>query len=168
MNKKPILSLSTIITLILFIKSPSYAVCPVCTVAVGAGVGLSRYFGINDIISGIWIGALIVSMAMWTVDILIKRKIQKIWLPALVFLLMFALTVYPLKLSGIIGHPSNKILNMDKLLFGVFAGNLLFLLGVMLDKYLRRLNRNKVFFPYQKVVVPVSLLLMSSIVIYFL
>lgn len=44
------------------------AVCPVCTVAVGAGVGFSRYLGIDDTIAGLWIGALIVSVSMWTIN----------------------------------------------------------------------------------------------------
>jgi hypothetical protein len=34
-------------------------VCPVCTIAVAGGVGLCRYLGIDDLISGSWIGALL-------------------------------------------------------------------------------------------------------------
>ena len=44
--------------------------CPVCAVAVGVGLGLSRWLKIDDAISGLWIGALIVSLsfilAKWT------------------------------------------------------------------------------------------------------
>ena len=44
--------------------------CPVCAVAVGFGLGLSRWLKIDDAISGLWIGALIVSLsfilAKWT------------------------------------------------------------------------------------------------------
>ncbi|MCX6758247.1 MAG: hypothetical protein NTX14_00895, partial [Candidatus Nealsonbacteria bacterium] len=47
---------------------PALAVCPICTVAVGAGLGLSRWFGIDDSISGLWIGGLIVSFILWTID----------------------------------------------------------------------------------------------------
>ncbi len=32
------------------------AICPICTIAVGAGVGFSRYLGIDDTIAGLWIG----------------------------------------------------------------------------------------------------------------
>lgn len=38
------------------------AICPVCTVAVGTDVGLCRWLGIDDVLSGIWIGGLIISM----------------------------------------------------------------------------------------------------------
>jgi hypothetical protein len=37
-------------------------VCPVCTIAVAGGVGLCRYLGIDDLISGAWIGALLFSL----------------------------------------------------------------------------------------------------------
>ncbi len=30
--------------------------CPVCSISIGVGVGLCRYLGIDDLISGVWIG----------------------------------------------------------------------------------------------------------------
>jgi len=53
---------------------PAKAVCPVCTVAVGAGLGFSRYLGIDDTISGIWIGGLMVSISFWTIDWMKTKK----------------------------------------------------------------------------------------------
>jgi len=49
----------------LFLPSYALAVCPVCSIAVAGGVGLSRWLGIDDTISGIWIGGLIISLAIW-------------------------------------------------------------------------------------------------------
>lgn len=40
-------------TSLIFAKK-ALAVCPICTVAVGAGVGLSRCLGIDDSITGLW------------------------------------------------------------------------------------------------------------------
>ncbi|MBU2028952.1 hypothetical protein KJ761_03645, partial [Patescibacteria group bacterium] len=52
------------------------AICPVCTIAVGAGVGFTRYLGIDDTISGLWIGGLTVSIIMWTINWLNKKNIH--------------------------------------------------------------------------------------------
>ena len=46
-----------VLALGLFFAIPAKAICPVCTVAVGAGIGLSRWLGIDDSITGLWIGA---------------------------------------------------------------------------------------------------------------
>ena len=49
------------------------AVCPVCTVAVGAGLEGMRLLGVDDVITGIWAGALTLSLFLWTVSWLKKR-----------------------------------------------------------------------------------------------
>ena len=58
----------------LLMALPAKAVCPVCTVAVVAGLGLSRWLGIDDSVSGLWIGAVTVSISMWTINWLHKKK----------------------------------------------------------------------------------------------
>lgn len=40
--------------------------CPVCTIGVVVGVGLSKYLGVDDLISGVWIGALLIYLTLWT------------------------------------------------------------------------------------------------------
>ena len=50
----------------LFVVS-SYAICPLCTIAVGAGVGLAQWLGVDDTATGIWIGGLTVSLIGWTI-----------------------------------------------------------------------------------------------------
>ena len=52
------------------------AVCPLCTIAVAGGVGFSRWIGIDDTISGLWIGALTLSMALWNINWFDKKKIH--------------------------------------------------------------------------------------------
>ena len=54
----------------------AYAICPVCIVAVGAGVELSRYFGVDDTITGIWIGGLTLSIAIWNIDWFRRKNIK--------------------------------------------------------------------------------------------
>ncbi len=50
--------------------------CPVCTIAVGAGIGLSRWLGVDDLISGLWIGGLIVSLIGMTILWLNKKNLK--------------------------------------------------------------------------------------------
>lgn len=54
-KRKLFISAATAIELGLTAKAQ--AVCPVCTVAVGTGVGLSRWLGVDDTITGLWLGA---------------------------------------------------------------------------------------------------------------
>ena len=140
------------------------AVCPICTVAVGAGLGLSRYFGIDDMISGIWVGGLIISLAFWTTDFLSKRKIKFGTLPSFLFWILF--TYPPLFWAGIIGHPFNTVLGIDRLIFGSVIGAAAFLLGMFADKKIRKI-KGKQLFNYQKVVFPVLSLAIFSLVLYF-
>ncbi|OGM12889.1 hypothetical protein A3A76_00525 [Candidatus Woesebacteria bacterium RIFCSPLOWO2_01_FULL_39_23] len=147
------------------------AVCPVCTVAVIGGLGLSRWLGIDDAITGIWIGGLIISLSLWFTDWLYKKykKIEKYDKRIIIILSIFfwyAFTFVPLKYTSILGHPLNKILGMDKLLFGSLVGSLVFLLAVRLDKKVRKIN-GKQLFSYQRVVFPVISLVIISLVVYY-
>lgn len=149
------------------LPSTAYAVCPVCTIAVGAGLGLSRYLGIDDIISGLWVGGLILSSSLWMANWLHQRGL-KIKIPVLnvtTAAVFYLITLVPLYFSGIIGHPYNTIYGLDKLLFGTIIGSIVFLLGIRLDKMARK-SYGRQFFVYQKVVFPVSALVILSLVFY--
>lgn len=148
--------------------SKALAVCPICTVAVGAGVGFSRWLGIDDIISGLWIGGLTVSLVSWTIDWLNKKKISFPFYKIIIILGYYFLIVFPLYWFGIIGHPLNLFWGMDRLLWGIILGSGIFLLAVLGYNYLKKKNAGKSFFPFQKVVMPVGALLLASLFLYFL
>lgn len=145
------------------------AVCPVCTIAVGAGLGLSRFLGIDDTISGLWVGGLILSSTFWLVDWLKKRgvKIKTLPLTILTAVIFYTLTLIPLWQTQIIGHPFNTIFGIDKLLFGTVVGSVLFLAAVRTDKIVRRL-RGKQLFVYQKVIFPFLSLISASLIFYLI
>ncbi len=152
----------------LILANNAIAVCPVCTLAVGVGLGLSRWLKIDDLISGIWIGALIVSLTFWTDDFLKKKKINFKFSHLIILVIYLLLVILPLYFSGIIGHPLNTILGIDKLIFGTFLGIILFYLANYLNNYLKSKNNNKVYFAYQKVIIPVGILLISSLIIFLI
>ena len=152
----------------------AYAVCPVCTIAVGAGLGLSRYLGIDDTISGIWIGGFILSSSFWLIDWM-KKRVKNYDLrfknkEILIFALMYALVILPLWRGKIIGNPFNTILEIlrgiDKLVFGIVVGSIVFLFGMWADKKVRKI-KGKQLFQYQKVVFPVASLVIVSLLIYY-
>src|SRR3990172_6032108 len=105
-------SLILLLTSYLLFPSTAQAVCPVCTIAVGAGLGLSRYLGIDDTISGIWVGGLILSSSFWILDFLKKKKPEfptsKYQIP--IIFLMYLLVILPLWYGKIIGDPFNTLL----------------------------------------------------------
>jgi hypothetical protein len=138
------------------------AVCPVCTVAVIGGLGLSRYFGIDDAISGLWVGGLMISLTFWTATWLKKEN----W-KLLILLFYILITYVPLYWAGIIGHPFNQIWGIDKLIFGSVFGAVAFLFGVFLDKKVREI-KGKQLFQFQKVVFPFAALVISSLIFYIL
>jgi hypothetical protein len=146
----------------------AFAICPVCTIAVGAGVGLSRYFGVDDTITGLWIGALTVSMIMWTINWLNKKNIKFIGRKIITTIFYYALIVIPLFYTGIMGHVLNKMWGIDKLLIGIMFGSFFFFIFGLGYQYLKKKNNNKAYFPFQKVVMPVAPLIILTIIFYFL
>ncbi|MGE5298233.1 MAG: hypothetical protein ACM3KM_03655 [Acidobacteriaceae bacterium] len=150
-----------------FAKSVS-AVCPVCTVAVVAGVGLSRWLGIDDTISGTWIGGLTVSLIFWTLNWLNKKNYN---FPAKEFLTIvgyYALIVVPLFFTDVIGHPLNKLWGVDKILLGIIAGSVSFFAATTLYEWMKRRHDGRAYFPYQKVAMPIASLLIFSLAFYLL
>ena len=139
-------------------------VCPVCTIAVGAGVGLCRYLGINDAISGTWIGGLIISLIAWTIDWLNKKNIRFLFRKILVAIFYYAIIIIPLYSWNIMGHPGNKLFGIDKLLAGIIAGSIVFVLSILFNDFLKKRNQGKVYFPFQKVVIPLLFLIITSII----
>lgn len=147
---------------------PVMAVCPVCTVAVGAGVGLSRWLGIDDTVTGIWIGGLIVSSSLWLTSWLKKRGVCLPGGSSIPLLAFYLLVLLPLYFSSLIGHVLNTLWGVDKLVLGTIIGSLIFTVSVWLDGYLRSRNGDKVYFYYQKVILPILFLLIFSLIFYFL
>ncbi len=166
--QKNIIKTITAFLPLFLISQRVHAVCPVCTVAVGAGVGLSRWLGIDDTISGLWIGGLMVSMGLWTANWLRdKKNIQNKYLDAVSVASMILLTIVPLYFAKMFSDPYNTLWGVNKLLLGMIVGSALFIGSVLTDKMLRNTNNGKVYVPYQRVILPVGYLFLSSLFMYF-
>ena len=99
-----------------------FAVCPVCTVAVGAGVGVSRVIGIDDTITGIWIGALIVSSALWVISWIDKKNIKVRFRSLLVLASFYLVFVLPFYLWGFIGGSCDCFLGLTSFCLALLLG----------------------------------------------
>jgi hypothetical protein len=141
--------------------------CPVCTVTVIAGLGISRLLGIDDLIASVWIGGFILSFSFITIDWINKKwpKLLIVNYQLLIISLMYLLVLIPLKLNGSIGIAANTLWGIDKILLGTIIGSIVFLIGIWADKKQRKLYK-KIFFPFQKVVFPVVGLILASVVFY--
>lgn len=150
---------------------PAKAVCPVCIIAVGAGLGLSEYLGIDDTIAGAWIGGLLVAMIIWTINWLNKKNWKfgnKDLRDILITIVYYAMVIWPLWTKNLIGHPGNKLFGLDKLIFGIGVGSLGFLGATLWYNNIKKNNGGHAQFPFQKVAWPVGALVLLSLAFYFL
>ena len=154
--------------LILAFPLQAFAVCPVCTVAIAGGVGLSRWLHVDDTITGLWIGGLLVSLTFWTLNWLSKKKIYFWGRNFIVTAIFYIASIYPLFYSDIIGHPQNQIWGLDKLVVGTIIGTFVTLLAVITYPPVKKINQGKPIFPFQKVITPIILLLITSVLFYYI
>ena len=146
-----------------------FAICPVCTIAVGVGIGLFEWMGISDLISGLWIGALIISLSFWTAN-WFHQKGWRFPLQGLIMILIYSTIIvlplyYPM---GYIGRPNHTLWHIDILLLGIIIGAIVFFCSSILHFYLKIYNHGKVYFPFQKVILTLVPLIVLSIIFYFL
>jgi hypothetical protein len=149
-----------------FIGFKALAVCPVCVVTVAGGIELSRLLKIDDLITGIWIGGLIVSLIYWTIDVLNKKNINFKAKNLIVILGWYLITYFSLYFLNIKSSSISGFL--DRLSLGTIIGSIAFWFGVEFHNYLKEKNSGKVYFPFQKVVVPVGVILILSLIFYFI
>jgi hypothetical protein len=153
----------------LFAKQ-ALAVCPICTIAVGAGIGLSRWLGIDDSITGLWVGGLTVSMITWTESWLDRKNIHFKYRGWVTIIGYYLLMVVPLYFMGMIANPANAVYStwLDPLLIGTIIGSIGFWFGAEWYYSMKEKNGGHAYFPFQKVVMPISPLVVLSFVFYFL
>lgn len=165
---KKIISILSIVGL--FSAKQALAVCPICTIAVGAGIGFSRWLGIDDSITGLWVGGLTVSMITWTLSWFEKKNIHFKAKTVITVVGYYLLVIVPLYFMGMLANPINAIYStwVDKLLIGVVVGSVGFWLGAEWYYSMKEKNGGHAYFPFQKVVMPISPLVIMSIVFYLL
>ncbi len=145
-----------------------FAHCPLCVAGAAAGITLTRWVGVDDSITGIWIGGLLGAIAFWLSNSLGQRN--KIFfnriVGLLVYVLIFASTLWSFYAFQLIIRMDN-IFGFDKLTFGMILGSIVFYLVDILNIFIKRKNGKRLF-PYQSMVFSLGSMLISSIAVYIL
>jgi hypothetical protein len=136
-----------------------------CVAGAGVGLTLTRWVGIDDSISGVWLGALLGAIAFWSESVVKDREL-KIRLRPLIYVGISAITIWTFyKFNLIVTH--GEIFGLHKLTFGMIAGGILFYLVDLVDDLVIK-KGGKVFFPYQRIIVSLGSMFVLSLVIFYL
>jgi hypothetical protein len=160
--------ISILVSCFLFLVSatPVAAQCPVCIVTVGGGMLIAKKLGVDDLLVGIWISALNTAIAFYLASkfqndkMMFKKILANPWLLSFIFLLF---TLIYFVTTGQTGHPSNKLLGIDKIVFGQTLGMLAMFLGNFIYGFTKYKNDHKALFPYSKVVFPFATVLLVTL-----
>ena len=149
---------------VLFVHAAD-AVCPVCTIAIGAGLEGMRMMGVKDVITGIWAGGLTLSLIGWTANYMRAHNVHnKIWYilnPVVYLALLFSVYFIPSE-NPIVKWWENCMWGIDQFLLGAIVGGIVF---VLMELWYMRIKRNHgghALFPFQKVVMPFAGLLVMT------
>lgn len=148
------------------------AVCPVCFIAAGAGVGLSQYLNIDDLITGLWLGATLYAMLRITISWLtsflqIESRFKVLFIALALSLLYYGGTLFALRCCGLLGHELNLIYGIDRLVAGIFVGTLISIIGDASYISFKRASGGHAWFPFQKVAMILVPLIVVSLIFWY-
>ena len=149
------------------ITADAFAVCPVCTVAVGAGLEGARLLGVDDVITGIWAGGLTLSIAAWTANWMRKKGVTNIlWyvLNYIVYFLLLAGVYFVPAENPIVRFNQNCIWGIDQFLLGTVVGVGVFYFMQRWYQNIKVRNGGHAKYPFQKVVMPLCGLFIATLV----
>lgn len=137
--------------------------CAVCTVAIGAGLDVANRLGVPDSIVGLWAGALLALLGYWTLKFMDARK-WHFWGRDIIVMLACVATIGFVYMGIVDYNPVSVcgVFVMDPLLFGTMCGAIIFILTSKLYQWLKKKNGGHAHFPFEKVVLPVVVLMLVS------
>ena len=164
MKKLPLILLCAMTGIVLF-SSVASAVCPVCTIAIGAGLEGARMLGVKDVLTGIWAGGLTVSLIGWTANYMRKKNITNpVWyvLNVLIYTGFLVSVYFVPSNSPIVKWWDNCMWGIDQFLLGVLVGSVTFILMELWYMRIKKNHGGHALFPFQKVVMPFGGLLVMT------
>jgi len=136
---------------------------PLCPITLAGGLWLSRFLGIDDLTLGLWIGALIISVSVQINKYLIKKGKNfplSLWVILIILTILSFLPIYP-KLDK-----NNLFCGLPWVISGSIFGMIVLALSDWLNNwFLKKYHQDKVYFPYQRVVIPIIFLILASVLI---
>lgn len=137
--------------------------CPICTIAIGAGVGVAESLGVPVGIVGLWAGALLTLLGYWMIKFCDKKGWNFWGRNALLIGLSVAMIGFAY--VGDIDYSPVWIWNVfyvDPILFGAIVGMIVFILVEKLYEWMKAKNGGHAHFPFERVVLPVVALALVS------
>ena len=113
-------------------------------------------------------GGGLIALSIWTAQWLAKKKVKYNTGLAISIIAYYAMAAWPLISQGLVGHPANKILGLDKIVFGLILGSLILPACNYWYNKLKEKNNGHAHFPFQKVVMPVAGLALASLITYLI
>jgi len=137
---------------------------PVCAIGIASGLAISRWLGIDDLTLGLWIGAFILSFSIQFNIFLDKKGKSFPYSFWVIFLGTSALSFLPI-LKTITSDPSCNILGFPRVICGSILGALTLFLTDKVNLFVIDKHDKKVYFYYQKVIIPIIALIIISMII---
>ncbi|MBD5400467.1 hypothetical protein HDR61_01830 [bacterium] len=137
--------------------------CPVCTIAIGAALPITRRMGVPDAIVGIWAGAFLAIMGYWIIKFMARRGWNFPGRNAIVLTLSVA-TIGFAYINTVKYSPCTYFgfLPVDPLLMGTILGAVLFIVTEKVYDWMKARNGGHAHFPFEKVVLPIIVLAIAS------
>jgi len=137
---------------------------PVCAVGIVSGLAISRWLGIDDITLGLWIGALILSVSI-QLDIFLSKKGKSFpfsfWV---IFIGTYLLSFLPI-LKTLTQDSVCNVCGLPRIICGSILGALTLFLVDKANLFVIDKHNKKVYFYYQKVIIPIIGLIIVSMII---
>ncbi|GHU00606.1 hypothetical protein FACS1894186_1530 [Alphaproteobacteria bacterium] len=149
------------------LSRPAAAVCPVCTVAIAGTLGILEFFGIDDLVGGLWIGALVICFVILTQQWLNKKGWRAWWVKVLNVLCYYGFT-FSVYLLPDRKFGANAIWGVDKLALGIVCGTMSVVCTQAIYLWIKKLHGGHPWFPFQKIVMQLFDLGVWSVVFYYL
>ncbi|MDE5615681.1 MAG: hypothetical protein K2I81_02515 [Alphaproteobacteria bacterium] len=154
-----------IVALMAIMPAAVYAnpACPICTVAIGAALPITRRMGVPDAVAGLWVGAFLAIMGYWIIKFMDKRG-WRFWGRNAIVLAASVATIGFAYIGQVKYSPCSYFgfFKIDPLLFGTVLGAVLFILTEKLYDFMKEKNGGHAHFPFEKVVLPVVVLAIAS------
>jgi len=137
---------------------------PICAIGIASGLGISRWLGIDDMTLGLWIGALILSFSI-QFNIFLDKKGKSFpfsfWV---IFLSSWILSFLPI-LMNFSKYTICSICGFPEIICGSVLGILTLFLVDKANLFVIDKHNKKVYFHYQKVIIPIIGLIIASFII---
>lgn len=147
--------------------------CPLCTIGAAAAAGGAAYFGVDQAVIGLFIGAFAISIGSWTGRV-IKRQFLR-WQKEILMAASFLLTVIPILglmdqvhalpvlLAGEYGGWLNRTYLLNSFLVGSVIGGAMVVVSPSLSAWVTGLRRKQI--AYQGIMITFALLVVWAAIL---